>query len=101
MPPLLVNLSNAKELLFYLHVSEHASSAVLVKEESENQMPVYYVSRALQMAKNNYSRPEKMVFALITAARKLRQYFQSYHIVVMTSQPLKDIFLKVNTSGRM
>lgn len=100
-PPLLVSPSNAKELLVYFHVSDHALSTVLVKEEGGNQMSMYYVSRVLQTAEKNYTKAEKLVFVLIMAARKLRQYFQSYHIVVITNQPIKDILQKVSTSWRM
>lgn len=44
---------------------------------------------------------EKMVFALVTAARKLRQYFQSRQIVVLTDHLLMDILQRMNTSGKM
>lgn len=35
-PPLLVNPSNTKEIIVYLHVFKHALSAMLVKEKGEN-----------------------------------------------------------------
>ena len=35
------------------------------------------------------------------ASRKLRQYFQSHPITVLTDQPLKEVLQKMTTSGRM
>ena len=34
-------------------------------------------------------------------SRKLRHYFQSYHIIVPLSQPLKDIIRNIKTTGRV
>ncbi|GMH31256.1 hypothetical protein Nepgr_033099 [Nepenthes gracilis] len=42
-----------------------------------------------------------MVLALVYAARKLRPYFQSHRIVVLTDQPLKSILQKPETSDRL
>ena len=35
------------------------------------------------------------------ASRKLRQYFQSHPITVLTDQPLKEVLQRMTTSGRM
>ena len=32
---------------------------------------------------------EKLAFALVTAARKLKQYIQAYTIIVLTDKPLR------------
>ena len=32
---------------------------------------------------------EKLAFALVTAVRKLKPYFQAHTIIVLTDQPLK------------
>ncbi|XP_074374186.1 uncharacterized protein LOC141714571 [Apium graveolens] len=44
---------------------------------------------------------EKLVYALILAARKLRPYFQAYRIEVRTAYPLRHILHKLESSGRM
>ena len=44
---------------------------------------------------------EKLAYTLIMASRKLRQYFQSHHIVILTDQPIKEILQKMSNSGRM
>ena len=42
-----------------------------------------------------------MAFALITAARKLKPYFQAHTIVVLTDQPLKRAMSSPEAVGRM
>ena len=50
--------------------------------------PVYYTSRALCGAEERYPPLEKLTFALVTAARKLKPYFQAHIVVVLTNKPL-------------
>ena len=44
---------------------------------------------------------EKLAFALITATRKLKPYFQAHTIVVLTGQPLKRAMSSPEVPGRM
>ena len=44
---------------------------------------------------------EKLAFALITASRKLKHYFQAHVIVVMTDHPLKKSMNKLEAAGRL
>ena len=44
---------------------------------------------------------EKLAFALIPAARKLKPYFQAHTIVVLTDQPLKRAMSSPEAAGRM
>ena len=81
-PPFLSPSKQGESLYLYLAVSETAVSAALIKEEDKKQLPVYYVSQAFQGAEFSYPRIEKIVFALIVASRKLRQYFQANPILV-------------------
>ena len=82
-------------------MSVSAVSAALIREEGTNQLPFYYVSQAFQGAESRYPRIEKIVFALIIASRKLRQYFQANPILVMTDQPIKKSMNKPEAAGRM
>ncbi|XP_027088595.2 uncharacterized protein [Coffea arabica] len=88
-------------LFIYLSVGEEAISTVLVREDSKVQKPVYYVSRALQGANVKYTIVERYVLMLVHVARKLRSYFQTHPIVVVTDQLLKQILSKPDASGRM
>jgi hypothetical protein len=44
---------------------------------------------------------EKVLYAVLMASRKLRYYFQAYHIIVPLSQPLKDIMRNREATGRI
>ena len=44
---------------------------------------------------------EKLAFALITASKKLRDYFQAHVIVVMTDHPLKKSMKKLEAAGQL
>nr|XP_017227761.1 PREDICTED: uncharacterized protein LOC108203368 [Daucus carota subsp. sativus] len=100
-PPLLSKPIDGETLYVYLAVSEQALSAVLVREELKIQKPVYYVSKVLHGAELNYSVIEKFALAMITASRKLRPYFQSHKIEVLTDQPLRNVIYSPKASGRL
>ena len=99
--PLLSPFVLGEELYLYLVVSPHAVSSTLIREEGKVQKPVYYTSRALRGAEGRYPLMEKLVFALVTASRKLRHYFQAYVINVMTDYPLKKAMNKLEAAGRL
>ena len=44
---------------------------------------------------------EKLAFALVTAARKLRPYFQAHTIVLLTNHPLRKMMNKPDADGRL
>lgn len=52
-------------------------------------------------AKTRYSAMERMVLALVTAKKKLRYYFESHTIVVMTDCPIGQILSNPDLSGRL
>ncbi|XP_075489543.1 uncharacterized protein LOC142528383 [Primulina tabacum] len=90
-----------EKLWIYLSATEHAVSSILIKKEGTDQRPVYYVSHALQGAELKYSEMEKIALALVMTARKLRPYFLSHPIVVLTNSPLGRIMTHSEVSGRM
>ena len=100
-PPLLSPSKLGKELYLYIAVSQAAISAALVREEEGTQRPVYFVSKAFWGAEERYPRMEKLAFALVTAARKLKPYFQAHTIIVLTDQPLKRAMSSPEAVGRM
>lgn len=55
----------------------------------------------LHDAEIRYQVIEKLAFALVTAARCLRPYFQSHQIVVKTDHPIKQVLRKPELAGRM
>ena len=90
-----------EELFLYLAVTPHAVSSTLIKEEGKAQKSVYYTSRTLRGAEGRYPLIEKLAFALITASRKLRHYFQAHVINVMIDHPLKKAMNKLEAVGRL
>ena len=83
-PPILVSPIEGELLTLYLAVSDFSTSVVLVRDKERVQHPIYYCNRALRGAEERYPRMEKLILALVTAARKLRPYFQAHTIEVST-----------------
>ena len=100
-PPILVSPTEGELLTLYLAVSDFSTSAVLVRDKERVQHPVYYYGRALRGAEERYPRMEKLILALVTAAWKLRPYFQAHTIEVPTKYPMKQVLHKPETSGRL
>ncbi|XP_074297786.1 uncharacterized protein LOC141628559 [Silene latifolia] len=88
-------------LFLYLSVTEAAVSAILVKEQEGVQHPIYYISKSVLPTQTRYTSFEKLALALVTASYKLRPYFESHTIHVITNYPLKTIMRKPELSGRM
>nr|XP_027082130.1 uncharacterized protein LOC113704425 [Coffea arabica] len=99
--PTLTAPEQGETMFLYLSACNETISTVLVRGDRGAQRPIYYVSRALQGPETRYMPAEKLVLALVHAARKLRPYFQTHSIVVLTDQPLRQILTKPEVSGRM
>ncbi|GKF82264.1 reverse transcriptase domain-containing protein, partial [Tanacetum coccineum] len=87
--PTLVAPQPGEELIMYLSTTHRAISAVLLTDRDSVQTLVYFVSKALKETEINYSAMEKLILALVFAAKRLRRYFQAHPIVVITDQPIK------------
>ena len=92
-PPILAKPAIGEPLYLYVAVSHAGISGVLVREDRGDQKPVFYISKSLVDAETRYPAMEKLALAIVTSARKLRPYFQSHTIVVMTTQPLRTFLL--------
>ena len=62
---------------------------------------MYFVSHVLREAETRYPSLEKVAFALIIAARKLKPYFQAHSVHVRTNAPLKKAMTNFDSSGRL
>ncbi|CAA7031555.1 unnamed protein product [Microthlaspi erraticum] len=100
-PPILAKPVEGEPLYLYIAVSPAAVSGVFVLEELNEQRPIFYVSKSLIDAETRYPAMEKLALAIVMSARKLRPYFQSHTIVVMTSQPLRTMLHSPSQSGRL
>jgi ribonuclease HI len=70
-------------------------------EGSLRQVPVYFVSEALSGSKLFYLELEKITYADIMSSGKLRHYFEAHKIMVVSNQPLHDLFSNRENSSRI
>ncbi|GJZ71144.1 reverse transcriptase domain-containing protein [Tanacetum coccineum] len=96
--PMLVAPRPKEELIMYLSASQGAVGTILMTEMDSIQTPVYFVSQALQVPELNYTLMEKLVLALVFAAKRLRRYFQAYLIAVITDQPIRQVMSRPEIS---
>jgi len=87
-------------LRLYFVVTERAINSVLVQEQDQVQKPFYFVSKVLQGSEVRYQALEKETLAVVFSARRLRRYFQSFTVVVMTDLPIRKV-QKPDVAGRM
>ncbi|GJT30232.1 reverse transcriptase domain-containing protein [Tanacetum coccineum] len=71
--PTLTALIKGEVLVMYLAASTKSISVVLLAEREGKQISIYFVSRVLQGAELNYPILEKVILALVHAARRLRR----------------------------
>ncbi|XP_008238721.1 PREDICTED: uncharacterized protein LOC103337339 [Prunus mume] len=99
--PLLSTPEFGDVLTIYLSVLATAVSSVLIRPHEGAEHLVHYVSKGLQDAEARYPDIEKLAFALVVSARRLRPYFQAHTIHILTNQPLRQVLQKPETSGRL
>nr|XP_027067824.1 uncharacterized protein LOC113693491 [Coffea arabica] len=98
--PTLASPRPEEKLYLYLSAADETVSAVLIRDEG-TQVPVYYVSRALRGPETRYTQVEKLVLGLVHATRRLKPYFLAHPISVRTDQPIRQILVRPETSGRL
>ena len=84
--PMLTTPKPSEDLFIYLLMSEHALSAVLLRDQGVQQL-VYYVSKTLIDVETRYLPLEKLVLALVHTTRKLPHYFQAHTVYMLTEYP--------------
>ncbi|PKA61159.1 hypothetical protein AXF42_Ash006055 [Apostasia shenzhenica] len=99
--PMLVALKTGEIFSLYLGALDAAVSAVLVNDDKGIHRPIFCISHILLDAETRYPMLEKLVLALLVAARKLRPYFQSHTVQVVTDQPLLKVLHTPEVSGRL
>ncbi|GKG08653.1 reverse transcriptase domain-containing protein, partial [Tanacetum coccineum] len=63
--PMLAAPKEKEELIIYLAAAKEAISAVQMTERDGKHVPIYFIGRALQGPKINYTPMEKLILALI------------------------------------
>ncbi|CAN1215297.1 Gag-Pol polyprotein [Linum perenne] len=100
-PPVLASPKINEALFLYIAISPKAVSAVLVRREDKTEHPIFYTSKTLVDAETRYPAIEKMAYAVVCAARKLRPYFQAHTIHVLTNLPIKSALRSMSVAGRL
>jgi len=100
-PPILCKPQAEMPLRLYFAITERAIIAVLVQDQDQGQKPIYFVSKVLQDPEVRYQALEKAALAVVFSARRLRHYFQSFTVLVMTDLPIQKVLKKPDVAGRM
>ena len=61
---------------------------------------MYFIGEVLSNSKTRYSQIQKLLYAILITKRKLRHYFESQPVTVMTSFPLGEIVHSQDATGR-
>jgi ribonuclease HI len=105
--PILVPPATGEALLIYVAATNQVVSAAIVVERREEghalllQRPVYFISEVLSETKIRYPQIQKLLYAVILTRRKLRHYFESHPMTVVSSFPLGEIIQCREASGRI
>jgi hypothetical protein len=89
--PILVPPAAGEALLIYVAATTQVVSAAIVVERREEghallvQRPVYFISEVLSETKICYPQIQKLLYAVILTQRKLRHYFESHPMTVVSS----------------
>jgi hypothetical protein len=105
--PILVPPAAEEALLIYVAATTQVVRAAIVVERREEghalpvQRPVYFMSEVLSETKALYPQIQKLLYAVILTRRKLRHYFESHPVTVVSSFPLGEIIQCREASGRI
>jgi ribonuclease HI len=105
--PILVPPTAGEALLIYVAATTQVVSAAIVVERREEghallvQRPVYFICEVLSETKIRYPQIQKLLYAVILTRRKLRHYFESHPVTVVSSFPLGEIIQCREASGRI
>ena len=100
-PPVLCKPELGTPLRLHFTVTKRAISSVLLQEQDQVQRPIYFVSKVLQGPKVTYQALERAALTVVFSARRLRHYFQSFTVIVMTNLPIRKVLQKPDAAGRM
>ncbi|KAG5552009.1 hypothetical protein RHGRI_010181 [Rhododendron griersonianum] len=91
-----------KPLILYLTSTPRSIGALLVQEVDGTERPVYYISRKVHGAEERYTAIERHCLALVFTAQKLRHYFLSFPIQIITKcDPVRFLLSRPALTGRV
>jgi hypothetical protein len=105
--PILMPPKKHEDMMLYIAAtSTMVSAAIIVEREEEGhvykvQRPIYYMSEVLSDSKIRYPHVQKLLYALLITSCKLRHYFESHKITVVTDFSLGDILHNRDATGHI
>ena len=91
----------------YTATTLHTINVALVVEREEEghtlkvQRSVYFISKVVSDSKTHYPRVQKLLYAVLVAKHKLRHYFDSHLMVVVSSSGLWDVINNRESTDRI
>ena len=61
---------------------------------------MYFISEVLSDSKTRYSQIQKLLYTVLITKRKLRHYFESHPVTIVTSFTLGEVVQSQDTTGR-
>ena len=52
---------------------------------------MYFINEVLSYSKTRYSQIQKLLYTVLNTKRKLRHYFESHPMMIVTSFPLGEV----------
>jgi hypothetical protein len=105
--PILVPPTMGEALLLYVVATTQVVSATIVVERREEehallvQRLAYFISEVLSETKIRYPQVQKLLYIVVLTRCKLRHYFESHPMTVVSSFPLGEIIQSREASGRI
>jgi hypothetical protein len=103
--PILTPPKKNEDMILYISTTSTVVSVAIVVEREEEghvykvQRLVYYISEVLIDLKIQYPHVQKLLYALLITSYKLRHYFESHKITVITDFPLEYILRNKDATG--